>query len=217
MPKLKPETQKARREGILDAAEICFARAGFHRCTMQDICREAGISPGALYGHFPSKEALIAGIAERNRTKLAGELAELASAPDLLVALSKLGEHYTVEEPLFKRVLTVEIGAEATRNEQVREIFSSVDRFALTSFEELFARAKAEGRIAPEHDAAMLAQLICIIGDGMFWRRAVDPEFDAEAVMPAITALVGSLLNVKMNDDEAPSPEGSRSEVEDFA
>ena len=43
MPKLKPSTQAARREHILDAAERCFARSGFHRTTMQDICREANI------------------------------------------------------------------------------------------------------------------------------------------------------------------------------
>ena len=62
MPKLKPDTQRARREHILDAAEQCFARAGFHRTTMQDICRDAAVSPGALYVYFASKEDLIAGI-----------------------------------------------------------------------------------------------------------------------------------------------------------
>ena len=56
MPKLKPDTQRARREHILDAAEVCFARAGFHRTTMQDICKEALISPGALYVYFTSRK-----------------------------------------------------------------------------------------------------------------------------------------------------------------
>ena len=112
MPKLKPDTHRARREHILDAAQICFARSGFHRTTMQDICKEAVVSPGALYVYFGSKEDLIAGIVERDRAKLAGELAALAEAPDLLAALSKLGEHYTVEEPQHKRLLCVEIGLE---------------------------------------------------------------------------------------------------------
>ena len=80
MPKLKPDTQRARREHILDAAEHCFANSGFHRCTMQDICREAGVSPGALYVYFSSKEALIAGIAERDRADFAARFDALAGA-----------------------------------------------------------------------------------------------------------------------------------------
>ena len=47
-----------RRAHILDAAGRCFAREGFHRATMQHIVREAGLSPGALYRYFASKEDL---------------------------------------------------------------------------------------------------------------------------------------------------------------
>jgi hypothetical protein len=35
----------------------------------------------------------------------------------------------------------------------------------------------------------------------MFWRRAVDPEFDARSVIPAITAIVAGLLNVRAEGD----------------
>ena len=79
MPKLKPDTQRARRQHILDAAERCFGRDGFHRTTMHDICREAGVSPGALYVYFDSKEALIAGIAERDRAEFAERFDSLAT------------------------------------------------------------------------------------------------------------------------------------------
>lgn len=195
MPKLKPDTQRARREHILDAAERCFAEAGFHRTTMQDICREAAISAGALYVYFSSKEDLIAGLCERDRAKLSTQLAGLAEAPDLMAALEALGEHYAIEEPLHKRKLFVEIGAESTRNDAVGETFRSVDRFVLESFESLFSRAKVEGRIAPTVEPAMLAQLLAVIGDGMFWRRAVDPNFDAKTVLPALTALISTLVN----------------------
>jgi TetR/AcrR family transcriptional regulator, repressor for uid operon len=45
-----------RRTRILDAAETCFVRSGFHRTTMQDVAAEAGMSAGNLYRYFPSKE-----------------------------------------------------------------------------------------------------------------------------------------------------------------
>ena len=195
MPKLKPATQIARRAHILDAAEKCFARQGFHRTTMQDICRAARVSAGAVYVYFPSKEDLIAGICERDRAKLAGELAELAEAPDLLAALGQLAQHYAVEQPAYKRVLVIEMGIESTRNPAIAAIFRAVDRFCVESFAKLFDRARAEGRIAPVLDSMMLAQVMATIGDGIFWRRAVDPDHDAGPMIATFLDIVATLLN----------------------
>jgi TetR/AcrR family transcriptional regulator, repressor for uid operon len=195
MPKLKPDTQRARREHILEAAEQCFARAGFHRTTMQDICKEAAVSPGALYVYFDSKEALIAGIAERDRAEFAERLATLSDAPDFLQALETLGEHYFVEEPAYRRRMCIEIGLESTRNPRVGEIFQEVDRFVTSGFETLFARLKAEGRIAPELDIPTVAKLFLLIGDGLFWRRATDPAFDGKQIVPPTLKLLAKLLN----------------------
>jgi TetR/AcrR family transcriptional repressor of uid operon len=195
MPKLKPATQRARREHILDAAELCFARSGFHRTTMQDICKEAAISPGALYVYFASKEDLIAGIAERDRAEFAERFAELSAAPDFMTALASLGERYFEEEPAHKRTMGMEVALESTRNPKVGAIYRSVDRFVLDSFEKLFRRLAREGRIAPDLDIPTVAKLFSMIGDGMFLRRAIDPDFDTKSVMPAVMALIGKLLN----------------------
>lgn len=194
MPKLKPDIQRARREHILDAAERCFARAGFHRTTMHDICKQAGVSPGAFYVYFDSKEALIAGIAERDRADFAERLAALAAAPDFLQAMKELGEHYFVHEPAYRRQMCIEIGLESTRNPRVGEIFREVDAFVASSFEKLFQRMKDEGRIAPDLDIPMLTQVFSVIGDGLFWRRAVDPAFDGQALVPAVLKVIAGLL-----------------------
>ena len=194
MPKLKPDTQKARREHILDAAERCFARLGFHRATMQDLCREAGVSLGALYVYFASKEDLIAGITERDRTKLATELAAVAQAPDLLSALEKLGQHYMLDEPRHKQQLSIEIGCQSMRDGKVGEIFRACDTAVLALFESLFERARAEGKIAPDLDSGTLAQVFAVMGDGLFWRRGIDSKFDAKLVVPVIKGLIGTLL-----------------------
>ena len=200
MPKLKPATQRARREHILDAAELCFARSGFHRTTMQDICKEAAISPGALYVYFASKEDLIAGLAERDRSDFAERFAEVSAAPDFMRALSDLGTHYFTEEPAHKRTMGLEIGLESIRNPRIGEIYRSVDRFVEGSFERLFERLAAEGRIAPDYDIPTLTKLFSMIGDGLFMRHALDPAFDTEAFVPAVMTLIGKLLNVQ------PSP-----------
>src|SRR5687768_8974370 len=62
MPKVTEEHVGARRRQILAAALRCFARHGFHRTTMQDIFREADLSPGAVYSYFKGKDDLIVAI-----------------------------------------------------------------------------------------------------------------------------------------------------------
>ena len=207
MPKLKPDTQKLRREHILDAAELCFARTGFHRATIQDICREATVSLGAVYVYFKSKEDLIAGITERDRAKLAEQLSAVAAAPDLLAAFASLGQHYMVEEPRHKQQLVIDIGCESMRGGPVGEIFRTCDRLVLEQFEALFKRAIAEGKIAPSLDARTLATVVALIGDGLFWRRGVDPDFDAKTMVPIMTALIGTLLNPVTAPVANPTPE----------
>lgn len=53
------DAQAARREQILDAAEACFVRNGFHRTTMADLAREAAMSQGNFYRYFASKEDIV--------------------------------------------------------------------------------------------------------------------------------------------------------------
>ncbi|HKB20185.1 MAG TPA: TetR/AcrR family transcriptional regulator [Gaiellaceae bacterium] len=62
MPKVTEEHVEARRRQILSAALRSFARDGFHRTTMQDIFREADLSPGAVYSYFEGKDELIRAI-----------------------------------------------------------------------------------------------------------------------------------------------------------
>jgi AcrR family transcriptional regulator len=55
----------ARRNQILDAATQVFAEKGFHRATIKDIARVAGIADGTIYTYFASKTAVLLGILNR--------------------------------------------------------------------------------------------------------------------------------------------------------
>jgi hypothetical protein len=48
MPKVTEAHLEARRRQIVDAAAACFSQRGFHQTTMQDICKQAALSPGRL-------------------------------------------------------------------------------------------------------------------------------------------------------------------------
>ena len=68
------------------------------------------------------------------------------------------------------------MGVESTRNPRIADIFMSVDKYCCDSFEALFQRLKDEGRIAPRVDIPTLAKVFNVLGDGMFWRRAIEPN-----------------------------------------
>ena len=55
----------ARRKQILDAATQVFAEKGFHRATVKEIARVAGIADGTIYTYFASKTEVLLGILHR--------------------------------------------------------------------------------------------------------------------------------------------------------
>lgn len=59
MPKLNQQAMRQRREHIVDAAMRQFAKQGFGGSSVDAICAEAGISKGAFYTHFESKDAVM--------------------------------------------------------------------------------------------------------------------------------------------------------------
>ena len=67
MPKVSAAHVEGRRKQILAAACRCFSRNGVHGTTVRDICREAGLSTGAVYGYFKSKGEIVEGIAALGR------------------------------------------------------------------------------------------------------------------------------------------------------
>jgi TetR/AcrR family transcriptional regulator, repressor for uid operon len=203
MAKLNEKAQAARREHILSAAERCFARQGFHQTSIQDICREAGISAGALYVYFASKEDLIAGFCESEKRQLAERLTNFADAPDFVQALSAMAETYCLQQPREKLQLQVEINAEALRNPAIRSTVHAIDAFVLESFERVLTAARDEGRIAPSVDPAMAARVINIIGDGLYWQRALHDDLNVAEVLPVLMSMIANLLN------PAPADEGN--------
>ena len=49
----------AMRRRLCEAATLRFSRTGYHRTSLNDVVKEAGVSIGALQHHFPNKEALV--------------------------------------------------------------------------------------------------------------------------------------------------------------
>lgn len=190
MQQAKAQRQSDRRTEILDAAQHCFARSGFHQASMQDICGEAGMSPGNLYRYFPSKEAIIAAIAERDRAQAAADFAAVDKAPDFFTGFAALGRQYLVERTDEEVALCLEIMAEARRNPEVRRIYQTIDSDVRAGLVAILRRAADRGELRNDLDLEKIVMVLIALGDGIECRRAIDSSFDPESVIAIVLDLV---------------------------
>jgi AcrR family transcriptional regulator len=204
MRRANVQLQSDRRAEILAAAQRCFAQTGFHQTSMQEICAAAGMSPGNLYRYFPSKEAIIAGIAEQNRAEAAESFAAVLQAPDFFSGLAELARHYLIERDADEVGLCAEIMAESRRNTDVSRIYEAIERDVKSQIVEMLRQAEARGEIKSGLDLAGVATVLLTLGDGTSWRRAVDPSFNAETVLPLILTMVKCLLAPTTATEQKP-------------
>ncbi|NEB77801.1 TetR/AcrR family transcriptional regulator [Streptomyces sp. SID14478] len=177
MPRLTPERREAKRAEIMAAARRCFSRDGFHQTSMPDIAAEAGVSQGAPYRYFESKDEIILAIAgdafrlifapvERLAAEaVAASVADLtAAALDALSAdtvLDAAGREVPVDELLRCAVQT---WSEMLRNEAVRspavEGFATVRRTIADAIERGRAAGAVPPSVRPDHGARVVMGLL---------------------------------------------------------
>src|SRR5579859_6017773 len=83
----KPRTDAVRnRERILEVAKEAFGRSGAD-ASLDDIAKQAGVGPGTLYRHFPTRDALIEAVYRSEVEKLAAAANGFAAAMPPIEAL----------------------------------------------------------------------------------------------------------------------------------
>lgn len=168
MPRLAVDVKEARRSHILAAAQRCFARSGYHLTTIDDIAAEAGVSKGAPYVYFESKEALFHELYEQWECGVTDRIdASLARLDDdgrrsprqvLEVFVSAVGDQVTENEDLC-RVLN-EIETQAAYLPAVAETVRMSHDSVQNRLQGLIEDGKACGEWPPETDAVLEARLI---------------------------------------------------------
>lgn len=197
MPRVSQSYLDARRRQIMDAAITCFAREGFHRATMQDIVAETGLSAGAIYRYFPSKEDIVAAIAAEHHAAEAAALAEASGDDDVAAALRhlvgvSLGRLADPAEQRWRRV-TVQVWGEALRNDRVMGIVRGGLDEPVQILAGLFRRGQRTGTLAPGLDPDGAARVCASIFQGLVLQQAWDPQLDVEACISAVLALIDAL------------------------
>lgn len=161
---------------ILSAAINCFAKRGFHQTSMHDISAEAGISVGLIYRYFPSKEAVIAALADQHKREI-GELLDRArQAPTLLESLEILfTAHCCESSPKVISAFVVDLYAEAARNPQIAELVSAMLDRLVAGLTDLISRSPEAAELPHGLGPNEMAELIFAVARGMLMRDVLRP------------------------------------------
>ena len=195
MPKVSEAHLEARKEQIVNAAFLCFARKGFHPTTMQDICAEAGLSPGAVYRYFAGKEDIIQSACdEAQATQNVGLIEDALAAPDTRSMFHGLAQAFFArfddeDADIYNRA-TLQLWAEMAVDDRVRESFSRNYTAVRTGLVEVVREAQRRGDLSAELDADAVASAMFALYEGFRLLKAVDPAIDTANYVRVAEALL---------------------------
>ena len=193
-PKVSEAHLEQRRQQILDAAVTCFARRGFHEATLTDICEQAGLSRGAVYHYYKSKEEIIAAIRERSAGGYEPLLAVLDGRGRSLGGLAQFlrlaFESMTAPGSDRENRLGVLLWAEALLNPRILEGQREVMSQLREPMSAAIVEAQRRGEIDPTLDAAHVGHVLVGAVLGFQIQRAWDPELDPAAAADVIESLL---------------------------
>ena len=217
MPKVTVEHLNARRAQITEAARACFGRKGFAGSTIQEICKEAGLSPGAIYRYFKSKDDIVFAIGDEQYGTALPVIEEMKGQRTGLEILDFLGERFfgLLAQPGAEETMRVdlELWAETLRNSRMRQQFHDNLVSWRDALAALIEMGQAEGLFDQRLDSKVSALVFIAAFLGLELQQAVAPELvDAPQFYDAVRGLIGrearDHLSQSSQSQQAPATEG---------
>jgi AcrR family transcriptional regulator len=195
VPKVTDAHLAARREQIIEAAMTRFAEGGFHSTGMAEVIAATGLSAGAVYRYFPSKEALIRAIVEERVLSTAAEAFERIldeGVDDPVEAVSAaLGtvDAVSARDGVDVTKVAVQAWAEAMRNPAILEVAQDAYARMRGYLAAVARRGQEHGRLAADADPDELAKTMLSLAMGYLIQRLIMNDVERDSYIAALRAL----------------------------
>ncbi len=204
MTQQRSEETRAR---IMDAAIRRFAIVGYDAASVDDICTEAGVSKGAFYHHYPTKQAIFLALMQGwlSVIDMGMDAARKDTVPETLVHMTNLlpGVFAAAEDrlPMF-----LEFWLKASRDETVWKAMIAPYRHYQENFARLVKDGIAEGSLKPT-DPQVAAQVIVSLAVGLVLQGVLDPHgADWEKIArESMHILMNGMAKYNVVKDEKPA------------
>ena len=171
MPKISPAQEQMRRDQILNAAFACFARQGYRVTSMEDIVQESGLSVGAIYTYFASKEDLFLALANRHTEETLQYLNDVFRRPGPMAEKSREAVEYFFRNLSDDFAPIARIGrefwSEAPKSERLMERFAEHCARIRQFYHWLMEEGKRAGDLRPDVDVTAAAELLMALNEGI--------------------------------------------------
>jgi AcrR family transcriptional regulator len=185
------------RTKIMEAASKLFSNRGYNKASVDDICEEAGISKGAFYHHFKSKQALILALLDGwlQFVDNAIEASKDKTVPETFMQMTQAFP-YIFESAGDNLPMFLEFWLQASRDKKIWEAGIAPYRRYHRYFTTLIKKGVDEGSFV-DVDAELASRMIVSTAMGLLLQSLLDPKgADWEKVARDSTnLLVNSLLN----------------------
>lgn len=164
------------RANILDAAVRQFALSGYEAASVDGICSDAGVSKGAFYHHFPSKQALFLALLEGWLKTIDKGLEGMRqpTVPETFVQMTGLLPAVFAAADSQLPVM-LEFWLQASRDEKVWDSAIAPYRHYHQVFTKLVEDGIAEGSLKPV-DAKAAARVLVSMVIGLIFQGVFDPQ-----------------------------------------
>jgi len=192
--RLTREEKKAQtRERLLDAASKVFARKGFAATSIDEIAEAAGVTKGAVYSNFESKEDLVRTVLDERLEQRFRELAQESPHEGTLEADAvRASERYgtVLEQERDAVLLGLEFAIHAVRNSEFRDDFIAYHRTAQRDIATVIEDRLKQGGNELRVPAQQLASMFNAITNGVALERLMDPGSVSDEMLGLVFAAV---------------------------